>query len=209
MVFWLLLSKSPEAQTPTPSEVDCPSASQIEQFTETGDASTDFFDAPTGQFFISYEFPNGAPGIVYRLDVEPERENGELGALGVLTDPNTDLESNQGQTKVEDIPGRYQLSFSPSDPNQEYVVTVYECDPAGGESTIPNPSPSPSPPPSAPPSPSPPPRPTPPPQPASDPPSNQGTLMQAGGSTSGPVPVMPGGGCPREFPVQQDGACYS
>jgi hypothetical protein len=34
-----------------------------------------------GQFFISCEFPDGAPGIIYALDVEPERENGELGSL--------------------------------------------------------------------------------------------------------------------------------
>ena len=32
-------------------------------------------------------------------------------------------------------------------------------------------------------------------------------LLQAGGPATGPVPLMPGGGCPREFPVEADGDC--
>src|SRR5215210_5502645 len=35
-----------------------------------------------------------------------------------------------------------------------------------------------------------------------------GNLLEAGGPTSGPVPLMPDGGCPREFPRMRDGACY-
>jgi hypothetical protein len=34
-------------------------------------------------------------------------------------------------------------------------------------------------------------------------------LMDAGGPTAGPVPLMPGGGCPEEYPVRRHGACYS
>jgi hypothetical protein len=34
-------------------------------------------------------------------------------------------------------------------------------------------------------------------------------LMEAGGPTAGPVPLMPGGGCPEEYPVRRHGACYS
>jgi hypothetical protein len=33
-------------------------------------------------------------------------------------------------------------------------------------------------------------------------------LMDAGGPTAGPVPLMPGGGCPEEYPVRRHGACY-
>ena len=33
-------------------------------------------------------------------------------------------------------------------------------------------------------------------------------LMNTGGPTAGPVPLMPGGGCPDENPVQHCGACY-
>ncbi len=35
-----------------------------------------------------------------------------------------------------------------------------------------------------------------------------GNLLEAGGPASGPVPLMPNGGCPREFPTMQNGACY-
>jgi hypothetical protein len=35
-----------------------------------------------------------------------------------------------------------------------------------------------------------------------------GNLLDAGGPTSGPLPLMPDGGCPREFPTMRDGACY-
>ena len=35
-----------------------------------------------------------------------------------------------------------------------------------------------------------------------------GNLLEAGGPTSGPVPLMPDGGCPREFPTKRDGVCY-
>ena len=33
-------------------------------------------------------------------------------------------------------------------------------------------------------------------------------LMRSGGSSDGPVPLMPDGGCPAEFPARQDGLCY-
>lgn len=33
-------------------------------------------------------------------------------------------------------------------------------------------------------------------------------LMNAGGPTAGPVPLMPGGGCPEEFPLRRGAACY-
>ena len=32
--------------------------------------------------------------------------------------------------------------------------------------------------------------------------------FKAGGSEAGPVPLMPSGGCPKEFPVKQGNACY-
>ena len=35
-----------------------------------------------------------------------------------------------------------------------------------------------------------------------------GNLLEAGGPSSGPLPLMPDGGCPREFPAMRDGACY-
>ncbi len=35
-----------------------------------------------------------------------------------------------------------------------------------------------------------------------------GSLFDSGGPTGGAVPLMPGGGCPAEFPTEIDGACY-
>jgi hypothetical protein len=33
-------------------------------------------------------------------------------------------------------------------------------------------------------------------------------LVEAGGPTAGPVPLMPRGGCPDEYPVRRHGVCY-
>jgi hypothetical protein len=33
--------------------------------------------------------------------------------------------------------------------------------------------------------------------------------FKAGGAEAGPVPLMPNGRCPKEFPVKQGGACYA
>ena len=38
--------------------------------------------------------------------------------------------------------------------------------------------------------------------------NGNGNLLEAGGPTSGPVPLMPDGGCPREFPTMREGLCY-
>ena len=64
---------------------------------------------------------------------------------------------------------------------------------------------------------SPPPK-TPPPTTSASPPSSATAspnaepprdLFNAGGPTNGPVPLMPDGGCPEEFPVKHNGLCYS
>ncbi|MDQ3637603.1 MAG: hypothetical protein M3426_06355 [Actinomycetota bacterium] len=34
------------------------------------------------------------------------------------------------------------------------------------------------------------------------------SLLEAGGPGEGPVPPMPSGGCPKEFPLQKGKACY-
>lgn len=37
---------------------------------------------------------------------------------------------------------------------------------------------------------------------------NRGELLEAGGPEEGPAPMMPGGSCPAELPVEQDDTCY-
>ena len=39
-------------------------------------------------------------------------------------------------------------------------------------------------------------------------PSPSGRMLKSGGPAHGPVPLMPGGECPSEYPVRKDGACY-
>ena len=40
-------------------------------------------------------------------------------------------------------------------------------------------------------------------------PSPGDDLFKAGGPAEGPVPPIPGDGCPAEYPVLKDGACYT
>ena len=97
----------------------------------------------------------------------------------------------------------------------EYTLTVEDCTSSpssagtsqkGGDTT----GPSPSPPPRPSTSPSPRPNPTPPPNLTPQTPSNSTPAppFKAGGPQDGPVPLMPGGSCPKEFPVKQGKACY-
>ena len=65
-----------------------------------------------------------------------------------------------------------------------------------GPRTTPTPGPGPTPPPPPRPNPSPPPPPPAPP-------------FNAGGPKAGPVPLMPDGSCPKEYPDQRGNACYA
>jgi hypothetical protein len=94
--------------------------------------------------------------------------------------------------------GTYYLSIGSA--NATWTVTVEECDASAPPGT-PNPGsasasatkPAPTPPSGSP-------------SPKSKPDRN---LFESGGPTSGPLPLMPNGGCPREFPVQRGQACYA
>lgn len=104
---------------------------------------------------------------------------------------------------VQNSPGRYVVfvGFSGSD----YIVTVEECGTSGGGSPSASTPPVTSSPPSSPPA-------TPPPGPPAggSPIDSQSgeNLLDAGGPRSGPLPLMPDGTCPKEFPVKRGGACY-
>jgi hypothetical protein len=45
--------------------------------------------------------------------------------------------------------------------------------------------------------------------PSPAPTSRNDDLFKAGGPAEGPVPLMPGGECPPEYPVLKGGACYT
>ena len=40
-------------------------------------------------------------------------------------------------------------------------------------------------------------------------PSSTGSLLEAGAPEDGPVPPMPDGACPEEYPAERAGACYA
>lgn len=102
-------------------------------------------------------------------------------------------------------------NFSYDNPEEDLnPVTEAIDEPEATSGARPTTTPSP-PPPSTTPRPTPPPPPpTPPRPPAPSPPPapNPGTLMNAGGPTTGPVPQTPDGSCPKEFPQERSGACY-
>jgi hypothetical protein len=115
--------------------------------------------------------------------------------------------------------GTYYLSIGSA--NATWTVTVEECsasappgspNPGGSASTsapatTPTSTPaSTSPPPKPKPQPKPDPQPKPEPQPKS---KTKGNLFDSGGPTVGPAPLMPDGGCPKEYPIKRAGACYT
>ena len=81
-----------------------------------------------------WEYPDAPTGIVQRLEVRSE--GGGEKDMPAATRPvmdDFDLPKNQGVSKIESTPGRYRFAFDPGENQLEYVVTVYECDPSGGE----------------------------------------------------------------------------
>jgi hypothetical protein len=95
-----------------------------------GRAVRSIFDVPSGQFLVHWEYPNGTSGVIYKLQVNATSEEGTLAAQGITAKVGRNLPKNQGEVKFEDVPGRYRLEFEkPSDPDDEYVVTAYNCEP--------------------------------------------------------------------------------
>ena len=90
-----------------------------------------------------------------------------------------------------------------------YGPTMFGAETAEAQNERTNPNPSPSPGPSPSPSPGPSPSPSPSPSPGPSPqPKGPSTILNSGGPEDGPVPIMPGGGCPKEFPVEKGKGCY-
>ena len=92
--------------------------------------------------------------------------------------------------------GTYYLSIESA--NATWTVTVEECS-APAQTASPTPPGSASAPASTPA----------PDSPSRKPKKPKRDLFDSGGPTSGPLPLMPNGGCPREFPVQKGKACYA
>jgi hypothetical protein len=178
----------------------CPNARLIDEFTGTGSQRTETFDT-TGPFRITYDVTStGEATPNLSLSVTEEERGG--------VDDASQNGEGTGDLLVDEPSGAYFLNITTSG-GAAYTVTVEQCE-GGNPSTNPDPS-NPKTPSRKTPSPAPKTRPpapkTPAPAPKAQP--DRGTLMQAGGPTTGPVPIMPNGSCPREFPDMRTGGCYS
>jgi len=90
----------------------------------------------------------------------------------------------EGEATFSSGPGEYAIEIASEEAN--YTITVEDCGASAAVQTASR-------------------------QPAALPrtgPDNTRRLLEAGGPTDGPVPAMPGGGCPKEYPVESSGTCY-
>ena len=184
---------------------------QVETFTGTADQSFPEFEIGGAEWrFIVEATSTAETSGTVSVSTVFDPDNPVSGFAIASVDPEfSPTETNS--SSVIDGPGTFALEVDAN--GAEYNVLVCESETPGGGSggTTTGTPKTQTPPPPAPKTPSPAPK-TPSPAPKTPSPSpspDRGTLMNAGGPTTGPVPMMPNGSCPREFPMIRDGACYS
>jgi hypothetical protein len=197
--------RSAEAQSQVPNE-RCPGQGRQILRETGGGAST------ISRGYANYgPFTTTSDSFVVRLDASSSRPGGAAVVVGEVNDPaNPGVIRRQafqtpGTTSllIQNGPGNYVVTVGFV--GSGYTVTVEEC--AGGRTTTPRTTTSTSVPAessasAAPSTPSRTPR---------DSTLDAGPdtdLFESGGPRSGPLPLMPDGGCPKEFPVKTKGACY-
>ena len=165
-------------------------------FTGAGDTQTELFRVTSGDWRVDWEYPGVERGVDLSLSIEPYNQNNEF--VTVTRAPDR---GNQGFFNIKSTPGTYYFVILGEGPDRPYAVTVDNCAGAAGSiagSATATAGPSPTPEPT---------RPEPAPSPSATPQPNP-DLLDAGGPENGPVPLMPHGGCPAEFPVARDNLCY-
>lgn len=108
---------------------------------------------------------------------------------GILPPDSQDLSSDsptrvQGEATFSSGPGDYAIEIASEE--ADYTITVEDCDASATVQTVSR-------------------------QPAALPRTGRDEtrrLLEAGGPTDGPVPAMPGGSCPKEYPHERSGDCY-
>jgi hypothetical protein len=178
---------------------------QVETFSGTGDQTTSQFEIHGTEWrFSTTATPTSDTSG--EANVTAQDEGGStVGTSVSLVDLEVNL-TDSTSSAILDGPGAFTLEIVAND--VEYNILVCESKAGGGGSqrggvsTTPEPSPQPTPPPTPSPRPQLAPQPAPRPSPPPAPPFN------AGGPKAGPAPLMPGGGCPKEFPQKRGGACY-
>jgi hypothetical protein len=187
-VSWEAFEESKPAAAQTTGT--CPNAQLIDTFEGNGDQQTDTFSTTTDSFRVSYT--SRGQGVLFVDVINADRPN-DLPVADISQEG-----SGQGETFANAPPGTYYLDVNAS---VDYTITVEQCE--GG-----NPS-----------------------RGTGRGASTGGTttggsttgavaggstlddrpgrnLFNAGGPKSGPLPLMPDGSCPKEFPVKRDGACF-
>jgi hypothetical protein len=199
----VLPEQSAEAQSQAPNE-RCPGPGRSILRERGGGAST------ISRGYANYgPFTTTSDSFVVRLDASSSRPGGAAVVVGEVNDPaNPGVIRRQafqtpGTTSllIQNGPGDYVVTVGFV--GSGYTVTVEECagGPAGGSRTTTSTSVS---------------------ADSSAPPSTRARsprdstlnagpdtdLFESGGPQSGPLPLMPDGGCPKEFPVKKNGACF-
>lgn len=199
LIVWVLNGPGVEAQE------ECSEVLSIGPETES--LITDSFDIEGNSFRVSGELTGTNDNDIVQIIITPLNQEDGLAADFILVNEAGPYDDN-----VLEGPGTFTLEIEVGTGSQEYTLTVEDCGvtPGGGPDpgepkgeptdkakTQPKTSPPPRPP--TPPPPSPPPSPQ---------PKTPSTALKSGGVADGPVPLMPGGECPKEFPNQRAGACY-
>ena len=218
--FYVLGGTEVFAQEPTTGEQDfacSPDEQQVETFSGTADQSFPEFeiDGAEWRFIVQATSTAETSGSV-TVETVFDPDNPGFGIATVSVNPEFSP-TETSSSSVIDGPGTFTLEVDAN--GAEYDILVCESQTPGGggggtttgaPKTPTTPPPAPKTPSPAPKTPSPAPKtPSPAPKTPSPAPEDSGTLMNAGGPTTGPVPMMANGSCPRELPVKRDGACYS